>query len=91
MNPVRANMVSHPGEYQWSSYAANARGNIDKLITPHPLYLQLGTDQQSRQFAYRELFGQSLDKIEVMLRRQVRSGIPGRPRIEESSAIYYVY
>ena len=24
MNPVRANMVKHPQDYQWSSYAANA-------------------------------------------------------------------
>ncbi len=49
--------------------------------------------------AIRTLFNQELvlgredfkDKIETMLRRQVRPGIPGRPRIEESSAIYYVY
>ena len=31
------------------------------------------------------------DKIETMLKRQVRPGIPGRPRIEDLSAIYYVY
>jgi putative transposase len=28
------------------------------------------------------------DKIEVMLRRQVRPGLPGRPRVEERQAIY---
>src|SRR5688572_18564238 len=28
MNPVRANMVKHPIEYAWSSYAANAEGKV---------------------------------------------------------------
>jgi len=35
------------------------------LITPHPIYLKLGTNHESRQHAYRELFGQNLDKTEV--------------------------
>ncbi len=26
LNPVRAGMVAHPGEYRWSSYRANAQG-----------------------------------------------------------------
>jgi putative transposase len=35
MNPVRANMVKHPGEYPWSSYAANARGKkVEWLVPP---------------------------------------------------------
>ncbi|MGM0986181.1 MAG: hypothetical protein ACQEXI_04255 [Pseudomonadota bacterium] len=36
-NPLRAGMVSHPGEYRWyrwSSYAANAQGSPDPIITP---------------------------------------------------------
>ncbi|WP_290799023.1 hypothetical protein [Halomonas sp.] len=28
LNPVRAGMVAHPGEYRWSSYAANAQGQV---------------------------------------------------------------
>ncbi len=42
MNPVRANMVSHPENYNWSSYKSNAHGNGSKIITPHPLYKRLG-------------------------------------------------
>jgi len=115
MYPVRASMVTHPGEYRWSSYAATAQGQDDKLNTPHPLYLRLGTDVNQRLHAYRELFNQHLDKSEVhairealnqelvlgreyfkdkiesMLQRQVRLGISGRPRIEELSAMYYVF
>jgi putative transposase len=30
------------------------------------------------------------DKIERMTKRQVRPGQPGRPRIEEEQAVYYV-
>ena len=35
LNPVRAAMVSAPGDYQWSSYFVNALGMTDQLITPH--------------------------------------------------------
>jgi putative transposase len=56
LNPVRANIVVHPGEYRWSSYAANGQGQTDALISPHPLYVQLGHDPLERQAAYRELF-----------------------------------
>lgn len=29
LNPVRANMVVHPGDYPWSSYRAHAYGEQD--------------------------------------------------------------
>lgn len=56
LNPVRAEMVAHPGEYRWSSYRANAQGEADALLSAHPLYSALGSDAVSRQAAYRELF-----------------------------------
>lgn len=56
MNPVRAAMVSHAGEYQWSSYGANAQDRTDALLAPHPLYTALGTTAAERQHAYRALF-----------------------------------
>ena len=28
LNPVRANMARHPGDYSWSSYAHNAQGKL---------------------------------------------------------------
>jgi putative transposase len=40
LNPVRAGMVSGPGAYRWSSYRANALGEVSELVSPHPLYLQ---------------------------------------------------
>ncbi len=56
LNPVRANMVMHPSEYRWSSYAFNATGKENRLLTQHPLYRQLGATADARQRAYRELF-----------------------------------
>lgn len=56
LNPVRAEIVEHPGDYPWSSYRANAYGMMDELIAPHSLYLQLGRTDDERQKAYRELF-----------------------------------
>jgi putative transposase len=60
MNAVRANMVDHPAEYRWSSYAANAQGQRDPIVKPHPLYLALGGSADKRQKAYRELFRQHM-------------------------------
>ena len=56
LNPVRADMVAHPAEYRWSSYRANAQGEVDPLLKPHALYEALGRDAASRQAVYRELF-----------------------------------
>lgn len=61
LNPVRASMVAHPAEYRWSSYRANAQGDADALVQPHPLYAALGNDAVDRQAAYRELFRYELE------------------------------
>ena len=114
LNPVRANMVHHPGDYLWSSFACNAQGKANTLIVPHPLYQSLGATQDQQHHSYRELFGAHLesdqlhvirdalnqelvlgrddfkDKIEQMTQRQTRRGKDGRPKIEESSGMYYV-
>ncbi len=56
LNPVRAKMVKHPADYLWSSYRCNAQGEINTMIQPHPLLLQLGLDSSAQQKAYRALF-----------------------------------
>ena len=71
MNPVRAAMVSHPGEYRWSSYAANAQGLPNSLLRPHDLYLALGNNPADRQYAYRELFRRELDSSQIHEIREV--------------------
>ena len=56
LNPVRADMVSHPAEYRWSSYRTNAQGEVSAIVQPHTQYKLLGSTIQARQSAYRELF-----------------------------------
>jgi putative transposase len=62
LNPVRANMVSHPGEYRWSSYHANALGTYDRLVQPHHQYLSLDNHATIRPAAYRKLFRTRIDE-----------------------------
>jgi len=54
-------MVEYQGEYQWSSYGANAQGEESGELTPQVSYRALGTDEQARRTAYRELFRYQLD------------------------------
>jgi putative transposase len=61
LNPVRARMVRHPSEYRWSSFHANSLGEPDTLVSPHSLYRALGTTEESRRFAYRDLCESQLD------------------------------
>ena len=60
LNPVRANMVEHPGEYCWSSYRANAQQEPNEMISPHDAYLSLGRCNEDRQKQYREIFKSEL-------------------------------
>lgn len=69
LNPVRTGMVAHPGDYPWSSYRANAHGEVLVRLNPHPAYLQLGKDDASRREAYRELF---LERMESTLVAEIR-------------------
>jgi putative transposase len=77
LNPVRAKMVGHPGDYRWSSFAANALGQTDPLLTPHPMWLALGKTNRRRCNAYRELFMNDMlqSKLEA-IRYSNRKGLP---------------
>ena len=63
MNPVRAGMVSQPGEYPWSSYLCHAEGELDSLINDHELFTRLGRNKDVRQTAYRALFQSAVEDI----------------------------
>ena len=70
LNPVRAGMVSQPGEYPWSSYRTNAQGRPDSLLVPHPAFLALGEDPRHSRHAYRSLV---LTTLEPLLMEEIRS------------------
>jgi putative transposase len=55
LNPVRAGLVRAPGDYPWSSHLNYVGGQHSKLITPHPIYWELGNTPFSREAAYLEL------------------------------------
>jgi putative transposase len=74
LNPVRAGMVEHPGEYRWSSYRVNAQAEVSGLIRPHPSFLALGVGQEERLRAYRGLFSEQLEPVLV---EQIRSATNG--------------
>lgn len=56
LNPVRAGMVAIPEAYRWSSYRANAYGDVNTLITRHAIFRSLGDTVERCQRAYRALF-----------------------------------
>lgn len=61
LNPVRAGMVTDPATYPWSSFARNALGRRDGLVTDHDEYGALGPDVAARIRNYREMFREGLD------------------------------
>lgn len=65
MNPVRAAIVENPAYYRWTSYRANALGQPDARVTPHPFYQTLGSNDRERQSAYRALFRAHLDRAAI--------------------------
>lgn len=77
LNPVRARMVDHPGQYKWSSYGFNACGMPSPMMTPHDLYLALGPTDAERRRGYRELFRGEIPLTQLdALRAGLRSGRP---------------
>jgi putative transposase len=55
LNPVRARMVDSADRYPWSSHAFYVSGRADRLVTPHPIWWELGNTPFAREAAYREL------------------------------------
>jgi putative transposase len=77
MNPVRASMARRPGEYLWSSFRGNADGEPDPLLSPHPVYQGLGRNRDDRCRAYRELFAEDIDDVQLyLIRSAVNFSLP---------------
>ena len=52
LNPVRAGMVPGPQDYPWSSHAHYIGQRGDPLLSPHPLYWEMGNTPFAREAAY---------------------------------------
>ena len=80
LNPFRAHIVSAPEESPWSSYRVHAFGAHCDWLTPHPLYLRLGSTPQERQAAYRAMCDRRLTDDELdQLRRPTRQRLVHLP------------
>jgi putative transposase len=76
LNPVRAGLVTAVGEYRWSSYAINSGQKASDWLTPHAVYLDLGSGLTERTDSYRELFRNQLDPEDTArIRTAVNLGI----------------
>ena len=89
LNPVRAAMVAHPGEYRWSSYAVNGQGLRNPVITPHAQYLSLADSWSARHKAYCALFGSHMESSLVDEIRHATNGnyVLGNSRFKEEIAL----
>lgn len=52
LNPVRAGLTADPADYAWSSHGHYIGRRADRLVTPHPLFWELGNTPFAREAAY---------------------------------------
>ena len=81
-NPVRAGLTTTPEQYRWSSYEYHAFGREDLLVTPHALYLGLGTTPEQRQQCWRAICGAPLTDADVA---EMRARVNATTRKVEST------
>jgi len=62
LNPVRANMVTNPADYKWSSFRENTGVDNKRYVTEHECYRRLGLKKTDRHFAYKQLFQAVLEE-----------------------------
>ncbi|VAW69219.1 Transposase and inactivated derivatives [hydrothermal vent metagenome] len=71
LNPVRATgLAKHPSDYPWSSYACNALGEYNELVTAQREYKKLGKTSELRQSAYRQLFRAKIPESALVFIRE---------------------
>lgn len=75
LNPVRAGLVAEASQYVWSSHLHWIGRRVDRLLTPHARYWELGNTPFAREAAYAELVRTGLDKSdEAVLTRALNRG-----------------
>lgn len=52
LNPVRAGIIANPGQYQFSSFKYYAMGEQDPIVTPNPVYENLGSNSLIKRQIY---------------------------------------
>jgi putative transposase len=82
---VRADLVSRPEDYPWSSYRHNALGTKDPLLREHATYTALGATVAVHRAKYRELFGPGLtdEQVETIRDATQRDWVSGADRFRQ--------
>jgi len=69
LNPVRAGLVEHPGDYPWSSARAHLEGEDDILVRVHPMLEEIGD--------WKSYLALDIEEEEAaLMRRHERTGRP---------------
>ena len=89
LNPVRAEMVTHPRDYRWSSYCANAEGRKNSLLTQHEQFLKIDREALARRKAYRGLFKTDLNaEVDDKIREATNGNVVlGNNRFQQAIAV----
>jgi putative transposase len=86
LNPVRAGICRHPGEYRWSSYAQKVgRVPADRdgaLLDPDPVTWGMGENESARQRAYEQFVATKIpdDEHELIRSAVRRNQLTGKGR-----------
>jgi putative transposase len=65
LNPVRADIVALPEDYQWSSYNTHIGKRTDVWLDSDPSFLALGQSNERRQHRYKEFVEQGIEEKEL--------------------------
>lgn len=79
-NPVRAMMVARPADHAWSSHRHHVGLAVDELLSPHPLYWQLGNTPFEREQAWLAMFEEGSSDAELARMRAMARGRPAADR-----------
>jgi putative transposase len=83
-NPVRAGMAANPEDYLWSSVGANLGLRFDSLVTPHPCFISLGDEADSRRSAYQAWLhaGEDEEQLRTIRSHLAQQRAYGDPRFQ---------
>lgn len=89
LNPVRAGIVTHPVDYDWSSYRVHAHGERSEIVVPHNLYNNIATEKQERESCYRALLSEILPPsyLEQVRQATQSNGLLGSQQFSEKIAV----
>ena len=87
-NPLRAKMVTDPGEYRWSSYPLSWPGTGRPALSPFPEWEELGRTEAERRKRWRAKVSATQKEAELTsVRSSLRSGRPfGDSGLDEQMA-----